>query len=58
MNKLILSLLLLTVILSFQNENDGTKNNSKSNDKSLDENHELKSIEDSIQKIEFKPKTV
>ena len=38
MNKLILPFFLLTLILSCQNENNGTKNNSTSNDKSSDEN--------------------
>lgn len=65
MNKLILSLLLLTTILSCQNENDGTKNNSTSNDKSSDENQakilkekEEQRIKDSIELVEEERKEI
>lgn len=65
MNKLILSLLILTVILSCQNENDGTKNSSTSNDKSLDENQaeilkekEDQRIKDSLKLVEDEKKEI
>jgi hypothetical protein len=65
MNKLILSLLLLTVILSCQNENDGTKNSSTLNDKSSEENQakilkekEEQQIKDSLKSVEDEKKEI
>jgi hypothetical protein len=65
MNKLILSLLFLTLILSCQNENNRTKNNSTSNDKSSDENQakilkekEEQRIKDSLKSVEDEKKEI
>lgn len=65
MKKLLFSLLLLTTILSCQNENDGTKNNSTSNDKSSDENEakilkekEEQRIKDSLKLVEEERKEI
>ena len=65
MNKLILPFSLLTLILSCQNENNGTKNNSTSNDKSSDENQakilkekEEQRIKDSLKLVEDEKKEI
>lgn len=65
MKKLIFSFFMLTIAMGCQNENDGTKNSSTSNDKSLEENQakilkerEEHRIKDSLKSVEDEKKEI